>query len=145
MSQVKDALTLPLRHKGKLGVMVGSTLVFGFILFPFSDLSDLVTTQVAKLTNNAVFVQFSDLKMSLFPTPGMKLNDVYIEAPRTPPLNMNQLVVAPSVAGLIQQKPYGHVAAKGLFKGDVDIQVSKGARTENGNERQRVDIAAKQM
>lgn len=133
------------QNKGKLFVMVVSAFVFLFFLFPFDDLSDLISSQVSKLSNNSVYVQFDNLKMSLFPNPGAKMNQVYIESISTPALSAKELVITPSISGLIQQKPYGHVAAKGLLQGDVDVHLSKGSKTENGAERHRVELTAKKV
>lgn len=145
MEQLRSLLKIIREGKGKIFVMVLSALVFLFFLFPFDDLSDLISSQVAKLSNNSVYVQFEQLKMSLFPTPGVKMDKVYIESIRTPALSAEELVITPSVAGIIQQKPYGHVAAKGLLKGDVDVQVGKGTKTENGVERHKIEVTAKKI
>lgn len=132
-------------NKGRLFVMVASAIVFVFLLFPFDDLSDLISSQVSKLTNNSVYLQFERMKLSLFPQPGMKMDRVYIESLRTPALTAQELVITPSVTGLIQQKPYGHVSAKGFLKGDVDLQVNKGPRSDNGIERQKIEVKAQKI
>ncbi|MFV8258448.1 type II secretion system protein GspN [Bdellovibrio bacteriovorus] len=145
MEQVRQLLKLIRESKGKIFVMVVSALVFAFMLFPFDDLSDLISSQVSRLSNNSVYVQFEKLKMSLFPQPGVKMDQVYIESIRTPAISATELVITPSVRGLIQQKPYGHVSAKGLLKGDVDVQVGKGSKTENGAERHKIEVSAKKI
>lgn len=145
MDQLRQLLKTIGQSKGKLFVMVASALVFTFLLFPFDDLSDLISSQVSKLTNNSVYVQFEKLKMSVFPQPGVQMNQVYIESLRTPAISAQELVITPSVTGLIQQKPYGHVSAKGLLKGDVDLSVGKGSKTENGVERHKIEVSAKKV
>lgn len=145
MEQLRQLITLIRQSKGKIFVMVLSALVFVFMLFPFDDLSDLISSQVSKLSNNSVYLQFDKLKMSLFPQPGVQMDHVYIESLRTPALSAQELVITPSISGLIAQKPYGQVSAKGLLKGDVDIQVGKGSKTENGLERHRVEVTAKKV
>lgn len=145
MDKIGQLLKLIKESKGKIFLMVVSSLVFLFLLFPFDDLSDLISSQVSQLSNNAVYVQFEKLKMSLFPQPGVKMDQVYIESIKTPALSAQELVITPSISGLIQQKPYGHVSAKGLLKGDVDIHVGQGTKTENGVERQKLEISAKQV
>lgn len=145
MEQLRQLIKLIREGKGKIFVMVLSVLIFVFVLFPFDDLSDLISSQVSKLSNNSVYVQFEKLKMSLFPQPGVKMDQVFIESIRTPALSAQELVITPSIAGIIAQKPYGHVSAKGLLKGDVDVHVGKGTRTENGVERQRIEVTAKKI
>jgi hypothetical protein len=46
---------------------------------------------------------------------------------------------------MIQQKPYGQIRAKGFLKGDVELQMGKGTRTESGIERQKIEISAKKV
>lgn len=145
MEQLRQLLDLIRKGKGKIFVMILSSLVFLFFLFPFDDLSDLISSQVSKLSGNSVYLQFERLKMSLFPQPGVQMDQVYIESLSTPALSAQELVITPSVSGLIQQKPYGHISAKGLLKGDVDLQVGKGPRTENGLERHRIEVKANKV
>lgn len=132
-------------NKGKIFVMIVSTFVFIFVLFPFDDLSDLISSQVAKVTNGSVYVQFERLKMSILPHPGVKMDQVYIESIRTPALSAQELVITPSITGMIAQKPYGSVSAKGLLKGDVHVSMGKGTRSDNGVERHRIEVSAKKI
>ncbi|KYG64890.1 type II secretion system protein GspN [Bdellovibrio bacteriovorus] len=145
MEQLRELITLIRNSKGKILVLILSAFVFTFLLFPFDDLSDLISSQVSKVTNNSVYVSFEKLKMSFFPQPGVKMDQVYIESIRTPALSAQELVITPSISGLIAQKPYGQVSAKGLLKGDVEVEVGKGSRTENGIERHRVEVSAKKV
>jgi type II secretion system protein N len=133
------------KNKGKLVLMFLSAIVFIFVLFPFDDLADLVSSQVSKLSNNSVYLQFEKLKMSFFPQPGVQMDQVYIESMTTKALSAQELVITPSIMGLISQKPYGHVAAKGFLKGDVDLNMGKGSKSDNGVERQKVDVTAKKI
>lgn len=145
MENVAKFFKLLKENKGKIVVMIFSAFVFLFVLFPFDDLSDFISSQVSKLSNNSVYVTFERLKMSIFPTPGVKMDQVYIESIRTPALSAQELTITPSVTGLIQQKPYGHVEAKGFLKGDVEMSMGKGARSDNGVERQRIEVNAKKI
>ncbi|KYG64271.1 type II secretion system protein GspN [Bdellovibrio bacteriovorus] len=145
MEQFRQLLKLIRESKGKIAVMVVSAFVFLFMLFPFDDLSDLISSQVSRLTNNSVYLTFERLKMSVFPQPGVQMDQVYIESLRTPALSAQELVITPSVSGLIAQKPYGHVSAKGLLKGDVDLVVGKGAKSDNGIERQKIEVKAQKV
>ncbi len=145
MERVIQFFRMLKENKGRIAVMLMSAIVFLLVLFPFDDLSDLISSQVSKVTNNSVYLQFDRLKMSLFPQPGMKLDNVYIEAARVPAITTSELVITPSISGLIQQKPFGHISAKGFLKGDVDLQVSKGSRSDNGVERQKVELKVKKM
>jgi type II secretion system protein N len=145
MPTLKKALSALFNSKLKIFVMLVSVAVFLFLLFPFNDLGDFVSTQVAHVTGNKLFLQFEELKMSLFPTPGMKFQQVYVEAAGFSGVSAQEIKIAPSVSGLISQKPYGSVNAKGLLKGDVQITVKSGSRNENGLERQKIEISAQKL
>lgn len=145
MDLLRKIFSAAFGSKMKLLVMVVSTLVFLLLLFPVNDLGDFVSSQVARVTNNKVFLQFEELKMSLFPAPGMKFEHVYVEAQGVPGVAAQEVRIAPSVSGLISQKPYGSVNAKGLFQGDVQVTVKSGSRSENGVERQKVEITAQKL
>lgn len=131
----------------KTHILVGILSIFLFValLFPFNDLSDLVSTQVAQLTGNQVFVQFEELKLSIFSGLGLELRGVYVEGTQIPTISADEIVVAPSVSGLIQQKPYGKAVANGFLKGSAEIHVSGGKNTENGLARTQVDFSAKDL
>ncbi len=145
MQTFKKALSVLFNSKLKFFVMILSTVAFLFVLFPFNDLGDLVSAQVARLTGNTLFLQFEDLKMSLFPTPGMKFQQVYVEPSGFAGVSAREIKFAPSITGIIAQKPYGSVSAKGLFKGDVWINVTSGSRAESGLERQKLEISAQKL
>lgn len=145
MDKIKQFFIFLKDSKLKFLLLVVSSLVFLFLLFPFDDLGDLVSSQVAKLSGNSLYVQFEKLKMSLIPQPGVQLNEVFVESSRMPALSARELVITPSMTGLIQQRPYGHISAKGFLKGDVDLRVSKGSRTESGVERQQIEITAQKL
>jgi type II secretion system protein N len=133
------------RNKGKVIVMLFSAIVFLFLLFPFDDLSDLISTQVARITDNSIYIQFERLKLSLFPSMGIKMDKVYVESLRTPALSASELTITPSVTGIIQQMPYGQVNAKGFLKGDISLNMNKGSRSDNGIERTHLEISAKKI
>ncbi|MBL7671250.1 MAG: type II secretion system protein GspN [Bdellovibrionaceae bacterium] len=145
MSFIKAAFSLVMTNKGKLFFALISTLVFLFILFPFDDLSDLVSTQVSKATGNSLYLQFQKLKMSLFPTPGLKMEKVFIQASQVPSINMESLTITPSLSGLIYKKPYGQVSIHGVMKGDLELSLSKGPRTEGGAEREKIEIHGQKL
>lgn len=145
MDQVKKFFQLIGQHKGKFVLMIFSAVVFAVLLFPFSDLGDLVSSQVSKMTNNQVYLQFDKLRMSLFPETGVALDEVYLEAQAFPPLKSRELVFTPSVSSLINQKPAGTVALRGFLNGDVEASLKPGLKTENGIERQKVTLNAKKL
>jgi type II secretion system protein N len=118
---------------------------FKFVLFPFDDLADLVSSQVSKLTNNQVFVQFDRMKMGIIPDPGLQLQNVYLETSSLPPLKANEITFTPSIAGLIAQKPSGSLSIKGFLKGNVTASLQPAKKSDNGIERHKVQISAQHL
>jgi type II secretion system protein N len=145
MARLKALLSAIFNSKLKIFVLFVSMCVFLFLLFPFNDLGDLVSTQVARLSGNKLFLQFEELKMSLIPTPGLKFQQVYLEAAGLSGIGAQEIKITPSIAGMISQKPYGNVSARGLLKGDVQISVKSGSRTDSGGERQKIEISAQKL
>lgn len=145
MDAIRQLIASLFANKSKLLVMILSSVIFAFLLFPFGDLTDLVSNQVAKLSGNSVYLALENMKLSFIPRPGMTLEKVYLETNKLAGLSVQELTITPSVSGLAAQKPYGHISAVGLLGGNVDLQVSKGAPTENGLERHRLELKAQKV
>lgn len=143
--QPKDILPFILRHKLKLGVAFLSFWIFCFLLFPFQDTGDLVGAEVARLTNNQVFVQFDRLNVGLLPL-SVGAQNISVETPMIPAaINADLIEVSPSLGALITQKPNGTLVAKGLFRGDVEIGIKPGRRTDAGAETYALELKAESL
>lgn len=145
MQQLRELLQLLGQSKGKILILILSAITFVVLLFPFSDLTDFISSQVSVQTNNSVYLQLEELNLSVFPQPGVKLEQVYVESAMAPPISAQELVITPSISGLIRKKPFGHISAKGVLKGDLDVVVSKGAKAENGAERYNMEVTAERV
>ncbi len=142
---LKKGILLIFEHKWKFVLMLISSLVFAALLFPFGDLGDLVSSQVSKLTNNQLYLQFDRLHLSLFPEAGVALDEVYVETQNFPALKSQQLVFTPSISSLIYQKPAGSVALKGFLQGTVEASLKPASKSENGVPRQTLTLNAKKI
>lgn len=131
-------------HKWKVTLTIWFALVFIFLLFPMNDLNDLITIQVSKLTQRNVFLQFNSMSLSPF-GPKLTLEKVFVESGSIPTIAADELSVSPSLMALINKKIEGRVTAQGFLKGDVDIQIKSGPKTDAGIERSRVEIQAKNI
>ncbi len=132
-------------HKWKWVGLLASTLLFAFWLFPFGDLGDLVSTQVSKLTNNQIYLQFDNLRISLFPQTGVALSHVQVQGQGLPALKAQELVITPSIWSLINQKPAGTINAQQFLNGQVEVSLKPGSKTENGTARQKISISAQKL
>lgn len=142
---IKKGIFLLFEHKWKLVLMLISTLFFAALLFPFGDLGDLVSSQVSKLTNNRLYLQFDQLRLSLFPAAGVALDEVYLEAQNFPALKSQQLIFTPSISSLISQKPAGSVVLKGFLQGTVEASLKPAKKSENDVPRQALTLNAKKI
>lgn len=142
------------------GLVLLSALLFFALLFPFSDLSDVVTTTVARATNNQVFVQFRTLDLHVIPQPAVSAEDVSIET-SLPPLEAKWAKVTPSLFSALVNLPTiigaargneesarslgtklgASFAAEGILGGDVDLRLRAGSKSEQGHDRSRVSLA----
>lgn len=115
------------------------SLLFFIIRFPTEDLGDLVSTKVSEISQNQIFLQFSNFSFKITP-PGLDFTDIFLETPFTPGLSAEEISISPSLTALISKKPYGSIRARGLLNGEVSVAVKKGQPTELGNERQRLTM-----
>lgn len=120
-------------------VFVFLTLIFVFLFFPFNDLSQLVSDQVAKATNNQIYVQFQNLSLSLFPA-GFQMEQVYVETLTGTQLKLDELTIRPSIAGALKKQPFGFIEALGFLKGKAQVSLGNGSTTEKSKERYKLEL-----
>jgi type II secretion system protein N len=140
-----------------------SMLFFLLWTFPFSDLSDLVTTVVARGTNNQVYVQFETLNLHFVPQPAVSATQLSVET-SLPPLTATWAKVTPSLfstlfnlpsiikasngdpeaARSVSAKLGVSIRAKDLLGGDVSLSLGAGKKGERG-ERSRISLAVDKL
>ncbi len=119
-SGIKKALWWLKLNWGKLFIFTPLCIIlFIIVLFPYSDLKDLITGQIAAATNNQVFVQYDEMGFSLAQGPGIKLRDVKVEAMGLPNIKLDSVSASPDIFSLISGKPDAKISATGLFKGNL--------------------------
>ncbi|MEY4615396.1 MAG: hypothetical protein RJB66_356 [Pseudomonadota bacterium] len=123
--------------RGPFFLSILFTLIWFVVLFPTSDLGDLVSTKVSEFTQNQVFLQFDEFSFDVAP-PGVEFSNVFLESPFFPGFSAETISIAPSVSGMISQKPYGTVKAQGFLDGTISATVKKGQATDAGVERHRL-------
>ena len=127
----------------KIFLIVLLTIVFLFLLFPLSDLNDWASSQVSKLTQNKVYLQFDQLHLNPF-TVTLGLDQVTIDTPQISGLASNKVEVSPSILALFKKKPGGTFRAEGLFKGDVEVLVSPAPSTGT-TDKTKIEINAQNL
>lgn len=127
-------------NKWKIALTLLMTFIFFILLFPLSDLNDLISSQVSKLTGNRVFLQFEKMQLNPLST-SISLEKIYVETPQISSLTSEILDVAPSISALLTKKPGGKIAAKGFLKGELEISMHPSA-SANGIEKSKIEINA---
>jgi type II secretion system protein N len=116
-------------HKLKILLGVVFFAVIFVWIFPFSDLSDFVTDQVATQSRGQVFVQFGDLDIGLFPTLSIKGEDVLVDTAALPTLHIGEIRIWPALSSLLSSAknpgeiPNFSLSASGLFGGNLTASV----------------------
>lgn len=128
----------------KILLVLSLTFFFILLLFPLSDLNDLVTSQVLKLTGNKVFLQFDRLHLNPFTTT-LGMDNVSIETPQISSLTSSHVKISPSITAAFQRKPGGTFTAEDFLKGDVEIHVSPGPSSEKGTDKTKIEISAQNI
>jgi type II secretion system protein N len=99
-----------------------SYVAFFVLLFRYSDLSELVSSLVARGTGGMVALRFQDLRPN-FLVGSVTLSDVRVETPQLPTLRAGSLTLSPRLASLLTGRAGGRVQATDLFNGDLDLSV----------------------
>ena len=123
-------------YKGKAFLTLVFALFFFVMIFPYNDLSDLVTSKVAQMTQNQVYVQFENLNLDLIPHPALAMDDVNVDLPQMPTLKTSHLAVAPSLSSLLMLKLGFNLRAEDFLGGLLDLTVKPGGKTEQGSTKQ---------
>ena len=138
---------------------LASAALFLVLLFPFSDLSDVVTGTVARATRGAVYVQFDTLDLSLVPQPAISATQLSVET-TLPALKAKWAKVTPSLFSVLFSLPTlikaaggdqeaaaslttklgVSIAAEDVLGGDIRFSLSPGSRSEQGGARSRVAV-----
>ena len=144
MNNISDILKWIRSHLGHFFLLVLSSLVFLFLLFPFDDLSDFVTSQIAKVTGGRVFLQFDHFSVSPL-GPKAEFDRVVVEAQGLPSIRTQFLSIAPSFTSILNKQPHGTIEARGFLKGDVELKFKGGAKTEKGEPRHTIELSASKI
>jgi hypothetical protein len=142
-----------------IATMLASASLFFVWFFPFGDLSNVVTTVVARGTGNQIYLTFDTMDLHLIPTPAVSAGGVSVET-AFPPLEAKWAKITPSLFSMIfnlrtilkaqkgdpeaSRAMMGNlgfsVDAEDILGADVDLSFGPGKKGERG-ERSRVALA----
>ncbi len=138
--------------------LVSAVLFFAW-MFPFSDLSDAVTSAVARGSNNQVYVQFDSLDLNVVPLVSAAAHGVSADLLSLPTLSIKYLSIRPAwfsllfsplkiikaARGDMEAQAYAgmlalsHVRLNGIFGGDINVDLSPD-KVEGGSVTTRTDL-----
>lgn len=125
---------------GQIFLTLSFFIIFTFILFPFGDLSDFISSKVSGLTGNQVYLQFDQLHINPL-SPSIGLENVLLETKTIENLTIKNLTAAPSILALISKKPGGVLTAEGFLAGKATIKVSpSSAKDKTDNPKSNVEL-----
>ncbi len=130
-------------NKWKIFLTFAMTLLFLILLFPLSDLNDLISSQVSKMTGNKVFLQFEKMHLNPLST-SISLEKLYVETPQISSLTSDELQVSPSISALLARKPGGKIIAKGFLKGELEISIHPSS-SANGVDKSKIEVIASNL
>lgn len=136
---ISKAIQSVFSHKKHIFFSLFCFLFFAAYLFPFDDLSDYITAQIAKATQNRVFVAFKDLGLNILP-PGLSLADVSLDTAALPTLKASRLSLSPSIASFLAMKPGFVASARGIFDGDASLTYKTGKKINDQESMQQIEI-----
>ena len=122
--------------------------LFGFLIFPYNDLTSFVSDQVYNGSNKRVTLTASGLQLSIFP-PGVKFTgdketpltiDSLDFPPSMPALELESLALAPSISSLLQFKKGIYAKLNGLFNGTASFQFQEGKPVAENSEMLQVKL-----
>jgi len=137
MEQLRSFIS---KYKASLLLFFLALPVFLVLLFPLSDIGDLVSAKVAEFTDNKVFLQFDEMSITLLPRPGVAFENVQLYTPFVQGLKVDRLTAAPSLTGLLTFKPGISFYAQGVLGGEIGVSTRGGETTQQGTLRQKIDL-----
>jgi type II secretion system protein N len=139
-------------HKLKILLIFVSAALFFVVLFPFSDLTDLVTQKVLEGTGNQVLFRADTLSLGLFPPISLSGENVSVDVGMYPTIDASKITISPSMFSLIglasgsaPTSINASVSAEGLMGGNVSISHSPDGSNDEGAKRNRVIVAAENV
>jgi type II secretion system protein N len=145
VSQISDIVRSILQQKKKVLLALLLSCLFVVVLFPYNDLSDLLSNKVAQMTNNQVFLEFSEIHPSFFPGLSLSLSQFSISTPWMPTLRAEKVRLAPSLMALLKKKPQGEVDLSGFFNGQANLSIRPISVEGSDKENYEVNLSSEKL
>jgi type II secretion system protein N len=127
-------------HKLKLFATGFSAFLFLVLLFPYDDLSEVVSTMIAERTNNQVLLQFDRLSFEVFPLPALSVQNVAVESSFLPSLQASRISLAPSISGFLSFRPGFTASIHDVWNGRANVEMMTLKKNEQGAPTQSLNL-----
>lgn len=127
-------------HKFKIFMVFCFAALFALMLFPFGDLSDLVSAKVSEATGGQVYLQFDDMSLSLGSGLGLDMENVRVETATLPPIRAANISIFPWLTGALAAKQGVAIDASGIFNGQAFVDFRQGDKLNSGERSQKIEI-----
>ncbi|MCO5113879.1 MAG: type II secretion system protein GspN [Bdellovibrionaceae bacterium] len=125
-------------HKFKIFLVFFFTLIFIVVMFPYREISEIISNQISKATRNQVQMSFEDIGLSLYPF-GISAKNVYIATPNlTTPLFVQRVYITPSILSLLSLKPGGSFRAENIWGGNITATLTHQGQGHSNNKDSKV-------
>lgn len=150
MKRVLEVVSQLLRyHKLKMLTVILSTIAFFALLFPVSDLTDLLTAKVMDGTNNQLLVQADKLNIGFFPGLSVGGDDISVDYGTLPTIEAKSMSFSPSVFSILSlafgspiTSLHGTVEATGLLGGNLSVTYKPDGTADDGAKKSKIIIDA---
>lgn len=129
---VKSFLKLIFSNKLKILSFFIFLPLFIIVLFPFGDVSELITGQIAKASGNKVFLRFEEIKLGMLPSPSIDLTGIKADVANFPSLEFNNLSISPSFLGLLTMSPGANIQTENFLKSEINLDYQQGEAIKEG-------------
>jgi type II secretion system protein N len=139
-------------HKLKLILALGSTVLFALSLFPFSDLTDLITGKVLEATQNQILFQADKLNLGLFPSLNVEGEGVSVDVGSLPTIEAKKIIISPSLFSLFSLALGGSpnstrasIDAQGFMGGTVYFSHKPDGSNDEGAKKSKISVDAESI
>lgn len=122
-------------HKLKILATTGFFLFFGFLIFPFDDLSDVISAKISEVTNGAYYVHFEDFSVNVIPSIGISMENVMVESQTIPAMKAGHVELSPWILGALTGRQGAAIDAGDVFGGVIVADIREGEKSKSGGER----------
>ena len=131
-SKVKEILSFITKfltkHRGFILWMSLYFIFFFILFFPFGSLKQILTDTLHSSTKGKVAMEFKTFFLNPLSV-SLSLKKTRLHVLPYPPVEIDQLILKPSLFSLLRKQLRGQIKAKGLFNGKLDFKMKPSSKS----------------